>query len=105
MIWLLFFASAVGYRKGGMIGVDIVTSMLSDKIKKKLDVIIFVIIAFFGCFMFWQGYELASRAKMQMSAAINISMTYVYMVIPFTGFLFVIFSIELIVKRVTGYKG
>jgi len=104
MTWLLFSASAIGYRRGGMVGVDIVTRNLSEATKKKLDIIIFGMIAFFGVFMMVQGYDFATRMVRQLSAALGISMFYVYIIIPFSGFLFLVFSIELIIKRISGYK-
>ena len=104
MTWLLFTASAIGYRRGGMVGVDIVTRKLSENVKEKLEITIFALIAFFGLFMMWQGYDFAARMVRQMSAALGISMFYVYIIIPFSGFLFFIFSVELIIKRLTGYK-
>ena len=104
MTWLLFTASAIGYRRGGMVGVDIVTRKLSENAKKSLDIIIFGLIALFGLFMLVQGYDFATRMVRQLSAALGISMFYVYIIIPFSGFLFFIFSIELIIKRLTGYK-
>ena len=105
MTWLLFTASAIGYRRGGMVGVDIVTRKLSENTKKKLEIIIFGLIAFFGLFMIWQGYDFAARiGSRQVSAALGMSMFYVYIIIPFSGLLFFIFSIELIIKRLTGYK-
>jgi len=104
MTWLLFSASAIGYRRGGMVGVDIVTRKLSQAVKKKLDIIIFCLIALFGIFMMWHGYDIAIRMYRQMSAGIGISMFYVYIIIPFSGLLFLLFSIELITKRISGYK-
>ena len=104
MTWLLFIASAIGYRRGGMVGVDIITSRVSEKNKKILDIIVFALIAFFGLFMVHHGYDLASRMYRQQSAALGISMFYVYIVIPVSGLLFVIFSLEHIVKRITGYE-
>jgi len=103
MTWLLFTASAIGYRRGGMVGVDIVTRKLSEDVKKKLDITIFGLIALFGIFMMWQGYDFAARMVRQLSTALGISMFYVYIIIPFSGLLFFIFSIELIIKRITGY--
>jgi len=104
MTWLLFTASAIGYRRGGMVGVDIVTRKLSEDVRKSLDIVIFALIALFGLFMLVQGHDFATRMVRQMSAALGISMFYVYIIIPFSGFLFFIFSIELIIKRLTGYK-
>ena len=104
MTWLLFTASAAGYRGTGMVGIDILTSKFSDTLKKKLDILIFALIACFGVFMMVQGYELASRSFLQRSAVLGISMFYVYMIIPFSGFLFLLFSIEKIIKQMTGYE-
>ena len=104
MTWLLFTASAIGYRRGGMVGVDILTSKFSEELKKKLDILIYALIGLFGIFMLWQGHDLVIRTQRQISAALGISMSYVYIVIPLSGVLFFVFSIELIIKRLTGYK-
>ena len=104
MTWLLFSASAIGYRAGGMIGIDLIPNLLPEKIKKVVNVFVYCLVACFGIFMMWQGYQLASRMNTQFSTALGMPMTYVYMIIPLSGFLFFIFSIELIVKRLTGYK-
>ena len=104
MTWLLFLASPLGYRRGVMVGVDILTRKLSEKTKKILDIIVCVLVIGFGGFMIWQGYFFADRMRMQQSAALGISMYYVYIVIPISGFLFVLFSIESMIKQITGYK-
>ena len=104
MTWILFTASTIGYRGAGMVGIDILTSKFSDKMKKRLDILVYILVACFGVFMVVQGYELTSRNIRQQSSALGISMYYVYIILPVSGFLFFLFSIELIIKRLTGYK-
>ena len=104
MTWLLFIASAIAYRSGGMMGIDILTRKFSNKANLYIGVMINVMVSLFGSFLAWQGYIFASRSYRQISSALGISMMYVYMVIPFSGFLFVLFSIEHIMKRLSGAR-
>jgi TRAP-type C4-dicarboxylate transport system permease small subunit len=100
MSLLLFTASAVAYRSGGMVGIDILTARFSKNIKIRVGILVNIVVIIFGVFVLWQGCILAIRSSMQISSALGISMMYFYMVIPVSGFLFVIFSIESILKHI-----
>ena len=85
-------------------GIDLLVGKLPEKWRNKINVFIYLLIACFGVFVLWQGYELASRSINQESSALGVSMLYVYMIIPVSGFLFFIFSLELIIKQLMGYR-
>jgi TRAP-type C4-dicarboxylate transport system permease small subunit len=101
MSLLLFTASAVAYRSGGMVGIDILTDRFSKNMKIRVGILVNIVVIIFGVFVLWQGYILAIRNSMQISSALGISMMYFYMVIPVSGFLFIIFSIESILKHIS----
>jgi TRAP-type C4-dicarboxylate transport system permease small subunit len=100
MSLLLFIASAAAYRGGGMVGIDILTAKFSRNMKLCVGILVNIVIISFGVVMVWQGYFLAVRSSAQVSSALGISMMYFYMVIPVSGFLFIIFSIESIMKHI-----
>ncbi|MBN2859939.1 MAG: TRAP transporter small permease [Sphaerochaetaceae bacterium] len=104
MSWLLFLASPIAYRKGAQVGVDLFVNALSTTWKKYIHIIVHSLIAVFSVVMMQQGWIFAFKSAKQISSAINISMRTVYLVIPFSGFIILLFAIEYVGNAITGIE-
>ena len=98
MSWVLFLATPIAYRKNGQLGIDLLIKKFPKHLHNGTMFVIDTLIALFGGLMIVQGMLLAQKAYNQMSSALGISMYYVYLVIPFSGFLIVLFAAERLLK-------
>ncbi|AKI97400.1 hypothetical protein IX53_05730 [Kosmotoga pacifica] len=99
MIWMVFLATAVGYRHGAHLFIDLLPSKLSKKGKMVLLIIFDSIIIYFLTIMFVYGLELVEKTSFQYSAALQYKMSYVYMSLPAGAIFMFIFSIEKILEH------
>jgi len=99
MIWMVFLATAVGYRHGAHLFIDLLPSKLSKKGKMVLLLIFDAIIIYFLTVMFIYGLELVDKTGFQYSAALQYKMSYVYMSLPVGAILMFVFSIEKILEH------
>lgn len=99
MIWMVFLATAVGYRHGAHLFIDLLPSKLSKKGKMVLLLIFDSIIVYFLTVMFIYGLQLVEKTNFQYSAALQYKMSYVYMSLPAGAILMFVFSIEKILEH------
>ncbi len=90
MIWMAFMGAAVGVRRG----THIAMTMLVERLPRGLARVIFyvstvAIIAFAGVVV-WQGVLLVISVGNQRSAALGVSMTYPYLIVPLGAFLIIL---------------
>lgn len=99
MIWLTFLGAAFSFQYGAHIGITLIT----NKIPKKLQAILQIIVAFLCTILFAvlmvKGYELVMKSTTQVSPALGIPMNYVYMVIPLSGLLMTLNVIDVTIKQ------
>jgi TRAP-type C4-dicarboxylate transport system permease small subunit len=100
LIWLVLLGFSILVRKNKHIAVTYFQSLFSDKIQRVIRIIVHFIIAFFCLILIFFGYDLAMRAMIQISPASGISMGYVDLVIPITGVISLLFTIEHIAREI-----
>lgn len=101
LIWIGLLGAAYAYRKKAHLGLDILSQKLEGEAKRKLDVFISIVCAIFACvIMIYGGSKLVilTLELDQMSAALQIKVGYLYSVIPLSGVLIVLFSIDRIIN-------
>ncbi len=83
-IWQLWIGISYCTKNGTHIRVTVLKDLLSAKANRILEVIVIIIWFAFGCFVIYQGYEVAMRIASfgQKSPAMQLPMVYAYMAIP-----------------------
>ncbi|MBZ4645296.1 MAG: hypothetical protein PWR27_198 [Petroclostridium sp.] len=81
-IWLTFIGGEIVLRNGGHIAVDALLNTLKGIPKLVLSIFIDVVIIVFACIVLASGIELTISTVNQPSAALNVSMSWVYAAIP-----------------------
>lgn len=97
LVWIGFFGAAYAYRKYAHLGLDIFTSKLEGRSRVSVDKLgDWVSLIFVSVVMIFGGFKimLLTLELNQLSAALQIPMGYVYSVVPISGVLIAIFSIE-----------
>jgi TRAP-type C4-dicarboxylate transport system permease small subunit len=90
MIWAALLAVSVGIKDKEHVGIQLLIKQFPPRITKLITFIVYIItIVFLGVLTF-KGYQVADRAKSQLSLALNISMYWPLMSIPVSGVLAII---------------
>lgn len=104
LIWIgLLGASHALYTKSHL-GIDVLTYTLKGLKRKVIDVLIYSLVALFAFFVMVMGgiklVQLTLKLD-QISAAMEIPMGYVYLVLPLSGLLMILYSIGFIFAALT----
>lgn len=105
MIWMAFIATSVAYRHGAHLSIDLLATSLKPKARLVLRIFFLVIIIGFLVFMVRYGIELTQKTVNQRSSSLQYRMSYVYLVVPTSGVIMIIFSIEKIINLLKRKEG
>ena len=97
LTWLVLFASAVAYGNREHLGLDYFINNMDDSTRAKMVWIgNLIVLIFASLVLIWGGIKLVihTHEMQQVMQALQIQKSYVYTVIPISGFFFFIFSIE-----------
>jgi len=100
MIWMAFIATAIAYRHGAHLSIDLLAQRLAGKKRVLLELFFLIIIIFFLSYMIKYGIELTQKTFRQTSSALQYPMSYVYLSIPSSGILMIVFTIEKFIDTV-----
>lgn len=89
IIWVTFIGSAVCFRKGSHMGIDLIFSLTKGPLKKGIEIFGLIASFIFMIFLFKYGMELVMFTKQtgQITPAIEIKLFWVYIGIPLGAFL------------------
>lgn len=104
LVWIGILGGAYAFRKKSHLGIDLLTNALHGRARKTVQVFVLLV-----CFGFAASSMVYGGAKLmlltfelkQFSAALNIPMGYVYSVLPLSGLLICLFSLDQLVEVVT----
>ncbi|WP_020210137.1 TRAP transporter small permease [Gilvimarinus chinensis] len=97
LVWIGLLGAAYAYRKKAHLGLDILSQKLEGAAKRKLDIFISIVcMVFASVIMIYGGAKLMllTLELDQMSAALQVKVGYLYSVIPLSGILIVLFSLD-----------
>tara|TARA_B100001121_G_scaffold295327_1_gene299687 strand:+ start:82 stop:594 length:513 start_codon:yes stop_codon:yes gene_type:complete len=100
-IWVIFLGASITLHKGLHIGVDIITSQLSQNKKKAIYIFTNFLIIVFCLLIFIGSIPLVIDNYTQRSPALEIRLTFVYLSIPFSMIAMIWISLKKIIKGVT----
>jgi|SRR5690554_5508799 len=101
LVWIGLLGAAYAYRKKAHLGLDILSQKLEGQAKRKLDIFISLVCILFSCLIMIYGgtkLMLLTLDLEQTSAALQVKIGYLYSVIPLSGLLIVLFSIDRILN-------
>jgi TRAP-type transport system small permease protein len=102
VLYITALGVAVGVRDAGHIGMDSIISLLPEKMRVKLEIVIYALVGFFGALMCYNGYvwSVLKWDDQKPMLPIPSSMDFIPLVIA--GFLIVLFSIEHVIALAQG---
>jgi TRAP-type C4-dicarboxylate transport system permease small subunit len=93
-VWLGFFATALVFSERGHIAVDFLVRLLPEGIQRAIAVLVqLCIIAFAGIMLVWGGWRAAQGAWNQNLSSLPLSVGEMYLVMPVTGVLIVVYAL------------
>ena len=104
-LWMVFFGAGIAMQRNLHVGVDVLTGVLKGTGRKIIVVlcgifaVVFLIVAIYGSF------DLIAVGGLQISAALNIPMSYVYFIIPIGLFYWLIEYIVFTAKQLKSTTG
>lgn len=101
LIWMSLLGASVAFVKKSHLGVDFFVDKLSEKVRKKMELLVHLIVAFFAASVLLYGGGRIVYLTLQYgqrSPALGIEMGLVYLALPVSGFFILIFSIEQIIE-------
>ncbi|SDY77254.1 C4-dicarboxylate transporter, DctQ subunit [Proteiniborus ethanoligenes] len=106
IVWVTFIGSSVCIYKGAHIGVDAITMILSQKGKKILSLIVYLIAIIFTVIFTHQSFLITMRVieTKQLSSTLELPMAYVYAAMPVGGVLMGIRYIQEIISSVKALR-
>lgn len=100
LVWFGLTGAAIGIRKGSHIGVEFVMALFGPKIQRGLNVLVGLLIILFAVFLLVEGIALVQGTiDVFMSASLLSRGLCVYLAIPVSALLMLLYSMELIIKQ------
>jgi TRAP-type C4-dicarboxylate transport system permease small subunit len=97
-VWATFLAAAIGIREHIHIGVDAVVNLLRPALRRYADTVVYLVIIAFGVIMITAGIQVVQLTHSQLSPAMMMPMSYVYIAIPIGGALCLVYAIGELVR-------
>ena len=105
MIWIAFLAGSMGLKTGTHIGLTALEDKLhSPTAKLVLKIIICALCVVAGAIIFYYGIIFTKAGAMKTGSAVNIRMSYIYVIIPISGVLTILNSIENVVGLIKSHN-
>ena len=90
MIWAALLAVSVGIKDKEHVGIQLLIKQFPPVLTKLITFVVYIITLIFLAVLTIKGYQVADKAKNQLSLALNISMYWPLMSIPVSGALAII---------------
>ncbi|MFV0503151.1 MAG: TRAP transporter small permease [Lachnospirales bacterium] len=106
LVWLSLLASAYVVGKQAHLNVSLLSDTLSGKNKFKLEIVIQVLFLLFSLIvMIFGGLKGVSITMGQISPSLGLPMGYVYLAVPVSGVIMLVYSVMNLIDRIKEEKG
>ena len=102
ILYVTMLGAAVGVRDAGHIGLESLLILVPDRLRRHLEVLVFLLVATFGGVMAWHGASLAQSVMAYAIPTLGLPEGINYIPLVVSGILIVLFSIEHILALVLG---
>jgi TRAP-type C4-dicarboxylate transport system permease small subunit len=102
VLYITALGVAVGVRDAGHIGMDSIISLLPDRLRLKLEIVIHVLVGTFGALMAYNGYIWAVLKWNDQKPMLPIPSSMDYVPLIIAGVLVVLFTIEHVIALLQG---
>ncbi|MDR2588540.1 MAG: TRAP transporter small permease [Spirochaetales bacterium] len=96
-VWATFLGAAIGVREHIHIGVDAVVNLLPASLRRYADTLVYLVIFTFGIVLVCAGIPVVTLTHGQLSPALEMPMSYVYIAIPIAGVFAMLYALAEVV--------
>lgn len=104
MVWMIFMTSCICLRRGSHLNISFLEQRLSPRARMVLGLVMTVILGYFFYMMMIHGWSLTQKTMGQRSSALHYPMGLVYVALPISGLLMMLFNIEKMILSVRSYN-
>lgn len=97
-VWIILLTSSICIRKGSHLAVDYFGHRLSIGAKRKINIVMSVLIALYILIIIIFGWKLMVIGQYQVSPALQVKMSFIYIIFPLSG---VLMLLEAIIKTMS----
>jgi TRAP-type C4-dicarboxylate transport system permease small subunit len=94
-VWIILLTSSICIRKGSHLAVDYFGHRINLEVKRKINIVMSTLIALYILVVTFFGWKLMVVGQYQLSPALQVKMSFVYVIFPLSG---VLMLLEAIVK-------
>lgn len=94
MIWMIFLACPVGYRRHSHIRIDVVVRYLPERVQQILELLMYILQIVFLGVLFRSSLIYIASIEGQMSLALRLNMQYIQMATTIGSVLMIVFILE-----------
>lgn len=98
LVWSTFIGASCVYKRGGHISVTFVQEKMSLKLQKVSKILVHLLCGAFFVITVYYGFKYMGRQGTQLSAAMRIPMSRVYLAIPIGGSVMLLHAINAIIN-------
>ncbi|WP_207479272.1 TRAP transporter small permease [Arenibaculum pallidiluteum] len=102
VLYVTLIGAAVGVRDAGHIGLDSLLVLLPDRVRSKIEILIYALVGTFGACMAYNGWLLGTSVASYMLPNLHVSEAVRYVPLVLSGVLIVLFSIEHVIALLRG---
>lgn len=102
ILYVTLIGAAVGVRDAGHIGLDSLLVILPDAMRRKVEIVIYLLVGLFGAGMAYNGWLLGQSVAAYKIPNLHVSEALRYVPLALSGVLIVLFSIEHVVAILRG---
>lgn len=101
-VWASFLGAAVGVKRHGHFGINLLVGRLSPRIRRAVDVFNTLGMLLFAGFLFREGLTMVRLTSRQLSPAMEIPVSYLYAVVPISGGLMILYLLPHLSRQLRG---
>ena len=102
--WVAFLGAAVGVKRIRHFGIELVVRKLSEKSRRRIEILVPFIVGIVAVTMITEGYKLIQFNINRIYSSMDLSYIWAYLPIPISGLLMIIFLAQQEVQRLKVQK-
>lgn len=99
MVWLSMLGSALAVRRAKHLAMDLVARQVPPRVERWIYRLVWIVVAAFGIYLIFYGYELASRTMSQTFSATKLPIGLMYYGIPVGGVVISLYGLANLFRR------
>lgn len=99
LVWMVLLGISGAIREGALVAIDVARQLLKGRARLVLDIVIFAATVALFAVLFWFGWEMANRVRLQSIAGLEVSIAWGYAAIPVGSVFAIVGALAALVDR------